>query len=100
MVVIHGLIKVRWKYTLCLIFLTNIIFVEVQDDNEPNSNYQSEFNTNTSPLNDGSSTNSDNFSTNTQQTNSSTSLSTANEPKSTNISSNDNGKTSCWVFMK
>jgi hypothetical protein len=61
---------------LCIIFLFNIMFLEVANDN-----YQNQVNTNVSPLDDANTSNSNSFTTNTQQANSSASSNTANQSK-------------------
>ncbi len=66
---------------LCIIFLFNIMFLEVADDNNTNDNYQNQVNTNVSPLDDANTSNSNSFTTNTQQANSSASSNTANQSK-------------------
>jgi len=57
-------------YDACisLIFFIQIIFLEIQDDDNKSSNYQNDLNINVSPVNDAATPNTD-----TQQTNSSTS---------------------------
>jgi len=79
-------------------FFIQIIFLEIQDDDNTTSNYQNDLNINVSPLNDVATPNTD-----TQQTNSSTppnysSSSTTNQSESNNGSSSDHGTTS-WCFL-
>lgn len=61
--------KMKIHYAcISLILFIQIIFLEIQDDDNKTSNYQNDLNTNVSQVNDAATPNTD-----TQQTNSSTS---------------------------